>query len=165
MLSEKKRTRWSKEDDEYLLQIYDSMDNNMPDFWSEVARKMRNPPRNARQCRERFNRYLRPGLDLKREWTEDEDKIIIMAIRKYGHKFEAIAKLFPTLEGRTGETVKNRWKWLSKRVKDCGDHLIIDDPKSSQQKETPTQTEQIEADTPKPEQRMLLNKFPDNPTK
>lgn len=63
------------------------------------------PQRNARQCRHRYTNYLNENYKPS-PWTENEDAIIISMYNEVGAKWVMIAK---SLEGRTGNDVKNRW--------------------------------------------------------
>jgi hypothetical protein len=91
--------------------------------------------RTARECHDRWTRYLRPG-SRKGQWTEEEDAIVLRAIFSSGgfsslanaaeeihHElsssssnsnasistFTQWADLAPQLPGRTGKQIRDRW--------------------------------------------------------
>lgn len=92
------RTRFTKEEDELLRQLVNS--NEQPN-WNEVARHMKN--RTARQCRERYNNYLRPNL-VNGPWTREEDELLLELYEKYGPKWSLISQSF---NSRSPVNVKN----------------------------------------------------------
>jgi len=70
--------------------------------WSVISKQMKN--RNARQCRERWQNYLNPNLNLS-NWTPEEDLLLIEKYQEIGAHWNVIAKCFP---GRSGNSVRNR---------------------------------------------------------
>ena len=52
--------------------------------WSDVAMKMKTP-RTAKQCRDRWQNYLRPGIK-KGNWTESEEQQIVDLYGSIGAK-------------------------------------------------------------------------------
>ena len=92
------RTRFTKEEDELLKQLVNSQEQ--PN-WNEVARYMKK--RTARQCRERYNNYLRPNL-VNGPWTKEEDDLLIELYEKYGPKWSLISQSF---NSRSPVNVKN----------------------------------------------------------
>jgi len=52
--------------------------------WSDVAKKMKTQ-RSAKQCRDRWQNYLRPGIQ-KGNWTAEEEQQIVDLYRKMGPK-------------------------------------------------------------------------------
>ena len=96
---------------------------NIQGYWTEVAKRM--PGRSAKQCRERWTYHLSKPVT-ERVWTDKQDKIILMAVIKYKHRFEQIVKAkLPTLQGLTALAIKNRWKCLQSRIDLQQDHLIL----------------------------------------
>ena len=71
--------------------------------WEKIAHKI--PNKTARQCRDRWVNYLAPG-NIKKEWTSEEDELLIQKIHELGTHWSQISKFF---EGRSEAHVKNRW--------------------------------------------------------
>lgn len=61
--------------------------------------------RSSKQCRERWTNNLDPECR-KREWTEDEDRIIFNYQQKLGNSWSQISKF---LVGRSDNTIKNHF--------------------------------------------------------
>jgi hypothetical protein len=78
--------------------------------WASVASIMRT--RNARQCRERYNNYLAPGLR-RDEWTEDEDQLLLKKHAELGPKWNQISKFF---DRRSDIALRNRHMTISRRL-------------------------------------------------
>lgn len=100
--------KFSQKDDEKLKEIVQRVGE---DDWDEVARQM--GPRNARQCKDRWDNYLSPKIN-KEPWTEEEDELLIKKQLEIGSKWVQIAKFF---KGRTDASVKNRWQMLDRKEK------------------------------------------------
>jgi hypothetical protein len=81
--------------------------------WVVIAQQIQG--RTSKSVRERWLRYLDP--DIKKDaWTPEEDRILLTKEKELGHKWATIARL-DSLQGRTGEAVKMRWKQLMKENK------------------------------------------------
>lgn len=83
------------------------------------------PERTGKQCRERFHNHLDQGIK-KGDWTEEEDRIIIVLQKAIGNQWAKITKLLP---GRTDNAVKNRFH-ATERAKSRGkiDESFLNDP-------------------------------------
>ena len=92
------RSRFSKEED-YLLKVLVSSQTQPK--WSEIATHFQN--RTARQCRERYNNYLRPEL-VNGPWTKEEDELLLELFEKHGPKWSLISQSF---NSRSAVNVKN----------------------------------------------------------
>jgi len=95
------RQKFTREEDERLAELVGQ--EKFPN-WGEVGRQM--AEKTARQCRERYQHYLTPGLS-QDDWTEEEDALLLGLHRQHGSNWALIAKHF--LGRRTNNHVKNRW--------------------------------------------------------
>jgi hypothetical protein len=95
------RQPFTRGEDELILQALG--DNKMPN-WNDVAALV--PGRTARQCRERFQHYLSPGL-AQSAWTPAEDELIRKLYAECGPNWARIAEHFGGT--RTNNSIKNRW--------------------------------------------------------
>jgi hypothetical protein len=75
------REMWSKEEDERLLQLAQQYGATQ---WELIAQQL-GTRRTPAQCFTRFQRSLNRQI-MKSKWTEEEDRILIDAIKKYGEK-------------------------------------------------------------------------------
>ena len=64
-----------------------------------------------RQCRERYNFYLKPNLN-KEPFTPEEDKMLIEKVAVFGRKWKLISSWF---KNRTAYAIKNHYKVLMNR--------------------------------------------------
>ena len=95
------RQKFTKEEDEKLIELVG--DKKFPN-WNEVAQQM--PGKSTRQCRERYNNYLAPGI-VQKPWTKEEDELVISLVKKHGSNWALIAQHFAGR--RTNNHIKNRW--------------------------------------------------------
>jgi hypothetical protein len=95
------RHHFSPEDDE---RIVEAVGNQEYPNWNEVAQCV--PGKTGRQCRERFQHYLRPNL-VQTPWTAAEDELIRKFYGEYGPNWARIAMHFNGQ--RTNNNIKNRW--------------------------------------------------------
>lgn len=102
---------WSAHEDLILKQW---VDNNGPQKWSHCARNISG--RSGKQCRERWFNILSPNVK-KGEWTEEEDALIFQMFQTLGPKWTVIAKC---LEGRTENSIKNRFYSTIRKMKAQG---------------------------------------------
>ncbi|KAK8870269.1 hypothetical protein M9Y10_008147 [Tritrichomonas musculus] len=94
------RKRFTEQEDIILKRLVKQFGAN---DWNRIAQHI--PQRNARQCRHRYTNYLNDSYKPS-PWSDREDSLIIAMYRKLGPKWVMIAK---SLDGRTGNDVKNRW--------------------------------------------------------
>ncbi|GFR39775.1 hypothetical protein Agub_g260, partial [Astrephomene gubernaculifera] len=108
---------WSPEEDALLTRLVKKFGEGN---WSPIARalneatgKTESTGRIGKQCRERWNHHLSPGLR-KDPWTPEEEVMVVDAHKRLGNRWSDIARCIP---GRSENAVKNHWNaTLRKRV-------------------------------------------------
>uniref|UniRef100_A0A7S4AL55 Uncharacterized protein n=1 Tax=Pseudo-nitzschia australis TaxID=44445 RepID=A0A7S4AL55_9STRA len=97
---------WSKEDDTRLTEIMKKYKN--PRDWEPIA-KEHGMGKSAKDCHERWIRYLKPGVR-KGQWTDQEDSIVIDAVQNSSEQpFTRWSDLAQRLPGRVGKQIRDRW--------------------------------------------------------
>ena len=97
--TKKKRIAWSSSEDEQLLHLYSVYGPK----WARIAKEMKD--RKGKQVRDRYLNVLVENIK-KDPWTEEEDRVILFMLERYGPLWCRIAE---TLKGRTEMQVKNRY--------------------------------------------------------
>mmetsp|Transcript_10347 Transcript_10347/g.11884 ORF Transcript_10347/g.11884 Transcript_10347/m.11884 type:complete len:452 (+) Transcript_10347:108-1463(+) len=111
-----KKGKWSKEEDDQLRQaVRDQLANsegNQNIRWHEIMKKV--PTRSGKQCRERWLNYLSPSVERRKEWTREEETLLLKLAGKYPRKWAQIAR---AMEGRTENMVKVKYNSLVNKSK------------------------------------------------
>lgn len=102
------RIFFTKEEDAKLKRVVEDLGE---DNWEQVAERMGN--RTVRQCRDRWNNYLIPGLT-KAKWTPQEDKLLIQKFAEFGTSWKKFEPYFP---GRTNYCIRNHWKTVCRMMR------------------------------------------------
>ncbi|KAL9190561.1 hypothetical protein ACHAXT_000267 [Thalassiosira profunda] len=119
---------WPPEEDLRLTELLSRHKGSNAD-WDRLARD-HGHDRTARECHDRWTRYLKPG-SRKGQWREEEDAVVLRAIFASGAARAAVndrgsgtdalaldphhppftqwADLAPQLPGRTGKQIRDRW--------------------------------------------------------
>lgn len=100
------RRKFTPEEDEKLRML---VAENGAQKWDMIAESM--PGRTGRQCRDRYQNYLSPGIS-RDEWTEEEEKLLVEKYAEFGSHWSKISRFF---QGRTGTALKNRWNYYVSR--------------------------------------------------
>ena len=98
--------RFSQAEDRILSDMVARMGAH---HWNMIAMAL--PGRTARQCRDRFQNYLMPGINHS-AWTKEEDKLLKEKFKEYGPKWSVIARFF---ERRSTNCLKNHWNYARSR--------------------------------------------------
>jgi len=97
---------WPHNEDLALQEVMSR--HKSPINWDIVAKEM-NFGRSARECHDRWTRYLKAGTR-KGQWREEEDAIVLRVIAtNEEHPFTQWADLAPMLPGRSGKQIRDRW--------------------------------------------------------
>lgn len=78
--------------------------------WSLISKYVNS--RTAKQCRDRYMNYLKPGLS-NMEWTKSEDDLLLNLYRKFGSKWSIKSNYF---NNRNQISLKNRTIFLHKQI-------------------------------------------------
>jgi hypothetical protein len=95
------RQHFSAVDDKRIM---DAVGDQAYPNWNQIAELV--PGKTGRQCRERFQHYLRPSL-VQEPWTPEEDELICALHTQYGSDWARIAQHFGG--SRSNNNIKNRW--------------------------------------------------------
>ena len=71
--------------------------------WKSIAKYI--PGKTTRQCRERYQTYLAPGINVS-PWTREEDELLAQKYKELGSKWSEISTFF---NGRSANALKNRF--------------------------------------------------------
>lgn len=130
------RTNFTPKEDAKLLKLV--QESGRSPNWREISNIMQS--RTPRQCRERYQNYLCPRINHK-DFTQEEDEMILKQFSIHGNKWNAIAKMF---KGRTGNMIRNRWQTLIRKAnkksrsnKRKREKIIQESPKVSDEPESP----------------------------
>lgn len=97
-----KKGRWTREEDELLLKSYEKHGAH----WMAVAMEIEG--RTEDQCAKRYVEVLDPSSKGRlREWTQEEDLLLISKVKQYGTRWRCICK---EMDSRPSLTCRNRWR-------------------------------------------------------
>mmetsp|Transcript_27363 Transcript_27363/g.40398 ORF Transcript_27363/g.40398 Transcript_27363/m.40398 type:complete len:986 (-) Transcript_27363:148-3105(-) len=97
---------WTKDDDVRLTEVMKKYKN--PRDWEPVA-KEHGRGKSAKECHERWIRYLKPGVR-KGQWQDHEDVIVVEAVTSSTEQpFTRWSDLAQRLPGRVGKQIRDRW--------------------------------------------------------
>jgi hypothetical protein len=97
------RKQFTPEEDQMLKDLVARFGDRA---WTTIANQMSG--RRARQCRERYQAYLAPGISNGR-WNEQEDQLLREKFAEMGPQW---AKMTASFDGRSNTNLKNRWTAL-----------------------------------------------------
>ena len=100
---------FDRREDELLLDLVKKYGT---DSWSTIANEL--GTRTARQCRNRYQDFLAPGLN-KSPWTPEEDELLKRQYEEIGPRWAVLRSFFP---GRTDLNIKNRFGFLARNRAD-----------------------------------------------
>jgi hypothetical protein len=97
---------WPSEEDAHLLEVMANHKRGTSVDWEGLCVEHGMAGRSARECHNRWTRYLRPGR--AGHFSEQEDVIVLRAIFSGGFssKWQDLA---PQLPGRTANVIRHRW--------------------------------------------------------
>ena len=95
-----KKRAFTPQEDQMILALLKQSEGMS---WKEIAQYI--PGKTTRQCRERYQTYLAPGIN-QSPWTKEEDEKLVQKYNELGSKWSMIAKFF---DGRSANALKNRF--------------------------------------------------------
>ena len=101
-----KKSFFSSEEDSLLTSLVNVFGT---ESWYKVSIHLKN--RTPRQCRERWEKYLSPYVNVS-PWTNEEDMILLRKVDEIGKKWSEIRNF---LTGRSDIAIRNRYTTLSKQ--------------------------------------------------
>ena len=101
-----RKSKFSFEEDQKLIDLVNKFGSNS---WVIISEEMKS--RNPRQCRERYNNYLKPELS-NECWSFEEDVILVNKYSLYGSHWSRISKFLPK---RSENSIRNRWNYLLRK--------------------------------------------------
>jgi hypothetical protein len=102
-----RKTKWTPDEDERLIA---SVCHFGTGNWTSVAQGV--PGRKGKQCRERWVNQISPNLS-REVWTAQEDAMLLQQHSFHGNAWSRISQFLP---GRSSNSVKNRWAWLTRHA-------------------------------------------------
>lgn len=113
-----KRNPWTKEEDDRLVALIKQERCNTIAggkeatniLYVKIAARL-NSGRTAKQCRDRWQNFLRDGIK-KGAWTIDEEDLIKDLYATFGAKWSVMAKLFTD---RSDNDIKNKWYSMKRK--------------------------------------------------
>jgi len=97
---------WTKEEDSRLTEVMKKF--KAPRNWEPIAKEL-GSGRSAKECHERWIRYLKPGVR-KGQWTDYEDAIVMEVVQNSSEQpFTRWSDLAQRLPGRVGKQIRDRW--------------------------------------------------------
>lgn len=100
-----KRTKFTAAEDQRLSELVDRYGTSK---WDQVAMDLGG--RTPRQCRDRYNNYLRPTINTA-PWTKEEEAILMEKFADIGPQW---AQMVPFFHNRTCVSIKNHYSKLMK---------------------------------------------------
>lgn len=96
---------WTEDEDDLLKTFYHKYG---PNNWNEIAKHLTG--RNASQCSQRWRRRYKPEK-IRKNWTLEEDNLLIELVTKYGQNWQLIANQMRSSNNstRTGKQVRERF--------------------------------------------------------
>jgi hypothetical protein len=91
--------------------------------WHQIA-EMMGGGRTTRQCRERWQNYLRGDI-INGPWTAEEEELLVEKYAEYGPIWRTIQSFFPA---RTDIDIKNCWLRRQRRLRRMTAHPEQDRP-------------------------------------
>ena len=103
-MGKQSRYVFTEEDDQKLRTLVEQVGLK----WNIIAEEMKLKPR---QCRDRWNYYLKPDAIEDRSWNKEEDEYLKSEVEQFGTRWAYIGEKM----GRTDIQVKNRYNLLRRK--------------------------------------------------
>jgi hypothetical protein len=100
---------WTHEEDEAIIKYVQEHGDKS---WAGLACILKD--RTGKQCRERYKNHLDTSVN-RSDWNAEEDEKLVRLHETYGNAWTKLASFF---EGRTDNSIKNRWNSAIKKHAD-----------------------------------------------
>ena len=110
------KNKFSESEDNKLRHAVEQYGTNN---WKAVSKLLNG--RNARQCKDRWEKYLSPNINWK-PFSPEDDLLILKCYNLYGPKWMKISKHF---QGRTDISIKSRYLLLQRHGAVSYTHLTL----------------------------------------
>lgn len=108
----KTKLQWTEEENNNIREFVKKFGTKNWKKLSEIC-----PGKTPKQLREHYFNCLETNIIKKKDFTPNEDEMILSFVQNNGRKFAQLSKLMP---GRTETSIKNRFYFLIKKNLHCG---------------------------------------------
>ncbi|CAD8087429.1 unnamed protein product [Paramecium primaurelia] len=91
---------WKPNEDALLIELHTKHNGN----WRLIAEEI--PGRNLSQCQQRWKRINPNKTKLRKQWSDEEDKRVILFVQQYGRNWKVIEGF---MEGRSSKQIRERF--------------------------------------------------------
>ena len=130
-LKSKTRRYYTEEEDELIKERVKQMGSDNPETWKSLAKELNvKQPQNVKR---RYNLLVKRHNIVTGAFTEEEDRIILKDVEKYGNTLETFKELCTKLKRHHNQNIRRRFDWLQGKPSEpagawdfCQDQMLIE---------------------------------------